>query len=487
MKKSYLILPLLALAACSNPEPNPTPNPTDTEVPGEGYTPEFNPNSVPQFVFDIPAYDGRTASDAPTYPADAGLNPDMNQWAYIINVNFDGQTATIDKPEGCSALVSANGANVNIDLGTGDLVKIIASGTSNCGSIRIAGDRRHLLQLNDLHLTSPDRPAINDQNSKRVFLELVGSNSIADGPNYLPVAEDRKGCFFAEGHVILCGSGTLTVQGNHAHGFATDGFLYVTPGPALAVTDAVRNAIHVKGSASENNLYRGIEITGGLVYAHTSAPRGKALKSDSNIRIRGGECCLYASGPAAIDPEDGTLSSPACIKSDVSVAISGGCSNLIATGSGAKGIKANSAIEIKGGLLSVALSGNSTADSGDSATPKGIKADTNLIISGGGINVCAKGTNAVGIEAETDILMTSGVVYTFGTACGIEASFFSHTQGTVLAGGQDNTICAGAQVQALTDIRADQVSRIMSADGSTSLAAFRWPIALSAATLLFAQ
>lgn len=490
IKKLFPLLPLLAFAACTSPEPNPVTPPVIVEIPGEGFTPEFNPEFVPSFSYNIQPYDGKVASDAPQYPGmDDGLNPGLTVWKHLIDIKFDGTNAPQVKiPAGCTATVATENGNVDIDLGDTDFIKVVVSGQSESGSLRISGNRRHLLQLNELQLSSTDRPAINDQNGKRVFLELVGRNVLSDGSSYVsaPFGEDRKGCFFAEGNVILCGDGSLEIKGNYSHGFATDGFLYVNPGSTLAVTDAVRNAIHVKGSASEANAFRGIEIVGGYVYANTSSPRGKALKSDSHIQIRGGEVSLNCSGDAAIDPSDGSLSSAACIKSDLSVIISGGLVNLTATGNGAKGIKANSSVTLAGGELYVALSGNATQGGGDSATPKGIKADGDMTISGGGNYISARGTGSNGIEAGYDITINGGVTYTFGTSQGIISGSTGHfSEGTVIAGGASNSDFNGAYTMELTNVPALEISKIMSEDGAQVLASFRWPIAMPSATLSF--
>ena len=490
MKKAIYLLPLLALIGCKSPDPNPSTStpPVSEEIPGEGYTPEFNAEFVPSYSYAILPYSGEVAADAPQYPAmDDGLNPQLTVWKYLVEVTFNGDEAPqVKVPTGCPATVKTENGNVDIDLGDTDYIKLVVGGESEAGSLRVAGNKRHLIQLNNLTLRSTDRPAINDQNGKRLFLDLVGQNVLSDGTAYIsaPVGEDRKGAFFSEGNTVICGDGSLEVTGNYSHGFATDGFLYVNPGATLVVNDAVRNAIHVKGSASEANSFRGVEIVGGYVYANTSSPRGKALKSDSNIQIRGGSVSLNCSGNAAIDPTDGSLSSPACIKSDLTVRISGGSVNLTATGDGAKGIKANGAVELNGGDLHIALSGNAITGGGDSATPKGIKADGNLMINGGGNYVSARGARSIGIESGYGMVIDGGVTYTFGPQMGI---LFGRTgaycSGVVLAGGESNSDFNSAYTMSLTNVQSQTISKIMSEDGKELIGSFRWPVAMKSASL----
>lgn len=486
---SALLIPLAALTACTNSEPHPSPNqPPVVVVPGEGNTPEYNPAETPSFTYTITPYSGQTATDVPSYPqGNSDLNPDENLWEAVVTVTYSGSTASVAGAEDAGVIARVTGANVDLNLGLSQLVKVVATGSSSNGSLRISGDRKHLLELDNLTLTSTDRPAINDQNKKRVFLKLTGKSAITDGPQYVATAEDRKGCFFAEGHVVLCGSGVLQVEGHYRHGFATDGFLFVNPGASLVVTDAAKNAIHVKGSGV-NNEFRGIEITGGYIYANTSAPAGKAMKCDSEIRLRGGRLDLSCSGNPAFDTTDNTLSSSACIKSDAAVYVSGSEISMCATGHGGKGINAEGNVMISGGTTSAAISGDGVEDQGDTSTPKAIVSHQTLSISGGLVCLSAIGHNAAGLEADAEIAIDGGVSYVFGSSFGIKSPKASVNKGILICGGSRNSTIASSNVT-LTDypsVTADEESLLMTDDGSAIRATFRWPVALSPAQLLTA-
>lgn len=483
MKKLLLLLPLATLAACTNPDPNPNGGrPDDVVVPGEGNTPPYVPSDIPTFSHNIAPYDGQTAGDQSTYPAnDIDLNPDMTTWTDVINVTYSGDKATVTGP----GKATINGANVDLSLPTDKLCKIIVTGSSSNGSLRISGDRKHLMQLENLTLTSTDRPAINDQVKKRVFVNLVGKTAIEDGANYVSTAEDRKGCFFAEDHVIIGGSGTLQIKGNYRHGLATDGFLFVNSGATLVVTDAAKNAIHVKGSASQNNAFRGIEVVGGYIYANTSAPAGKAMKCDGTVRIRGGKLNLNCSGIAAWDNVDGSLSSAACIKSDKNVSISGADLTLTATGNGAKAINAATDIEISGGMLYIAMTGSQSSEQGDTSTPKGLGCGGILKISGGGTYISATGTGARAIDADGGVNIGGGVSYAFGRAWGLRTvATATVTAGVLLSGGEQNTQIEGCASYNYQSVTPDQETVIMTETEDAVLAAFRWPVAMTTANLL---
>lgn len=478
---SLIALSLLALTACTNPEPNSeADNHNPTPVAGEGYTPDYLASWFPTFDYTAKPYNGATASDIAAYPNDADLNPTMTDWQYTVTVTYNGTQATVAIPQGCQASSTISGANVDLALGAEQFINVVATGSSSQGSLRIAGDRKHCLTLANLTLTSTDRPAINDQGSKRVFLILEGSNSLSDNATYTSSTEDRKGCFFSEAHVIIGGQGALTIAGKHQHGFATDGFLYINPGTTLAVTEAPRNGIHVKGSANELNAFRGIEVRGGLVFASVNSPRGKAVKCDQTVNIYSGNITLQATGDADIDPADGTLSSPACIKSDVGVNIIGdkNCQvQLIATGAGAKGIKSDGYVKLAGGIVNIAISGRAVAGSGDSATPKAVKADVDLLLAGGGNYVSSTAPEGIGLEADGSITITGGVNIAYGGSSGFKAPSANATDGILLAGGNSNSPLTSAKTLTLQDVAAGQKSTI----GTST---YIWPTNLTNASLL---
>lgn len=486
MKKALcllLALPLIpALTGCSNQEPNPELV-TSVIVPGEGDTPDYNPAETPAFDYDIAPYGGQTASDAVSYPlGNPDLNPDENSWDNVVTVTYAGASATVAGAEAAGVRASVSGANVDLALGTARQVKVVATGSSDRGSLRLTGGYKHMLVLDNLTLKATDRPAVNDQIKKRVFVVLKGKSKLADGADYVVTSEQRKGCFFAEDHIVMCGDGVLEIEGNYRHGLVTDGFLFVNSGATLVVTDAAKNAIHVKGSG-ENNNYRGIEIVGGLVYANTSAPAGKAMKCDGDIRLRGGSLSLNCSGSAALDTDDGTLSSAACLKTDANVYITGGSVNLCATGTGGKGISADGNISVAGGRVVAAISGVATSAQGDSSVPKGLNAHGTLAITAGGVSVSTIGSGSTALSADAELNVEGGVTYAYGTANGVKAASASVNKGIFLCGGGQNTPVAGVTVTDCGAVSTDQVTGINAADGRL-IGSFRWPVNLTSATLL---
>lgn len=147
MKKvvALVAFPLLILCACTNEEPNPDLV-QSVIVPGEGDTPDYNPEEVPSFTYDIAPYAGQTATDGVRYPVgNPDLNPDENAWNNVVTVTYNGSTATVSGADESGVQATVTGANVDLALGESKQVKVIATGSSDCGSLRLTGGFKHML------------------------------------------------------------------------------------------------------------------------------------------------------------------------------------------------------------------------------------------------------------------------------------------------------------------------------------------------------
>lgn len=382
----------------------------------------------PDFDSTISDYDGETADDATNdvVGSDEDIYREVNTFSDTVKVVYSGTTATVTTTNS-GILTNIHNAYVTVDMLTNEVknVCIVASGKTTDGQLKIYGSKKFQLMLNGVDITSSRGPAINNQCKKRVFVYLPAgtTNRLTDASTYSEDAfyldeatasdEDRKGCFFSEGNVIFSGSGVLVVEGNYKHGIATDGYLYTRPGVTLAVTDAAKNAIHVKGDSDEGI---GIKITGGLIYANTTATAGKAMKTDLNVDISGGKLLLNTSGGSEYDSEEQDTSSPSCIKSDGNVVISGGTLTLKSSGQGGKGIKADGTLQISGGTTTVTTTGGKYTYSSElTASPKGLRADGDITISGGNLNIAVTGVSdgSEGLESKSKIAITGGVNYIY--------------------------------------------------------------------------
>lgn len=389
-----------------------------------------NDGDTPTFDSTIADYDGSLATDAANdvIGSDEDTYWETNEFTKTVNVVYDGNTATVTSTSG-DVVSHVSGAHVTIDLLTNSVkgVEIIASGASPDGQLKIYGEKKLKLTLNGLDIACASGPAINNQCKKRIFVYLPNgtTNKLADAASYgddafyidetTKSSEDRKGCFFSEGNIIVSGAGSLIVDGQRKHAMATDGYFYMRPGATLALTATGKDCLHVKGDTDDNI---GVRITGGLLYANTSATAGKGINCSLNVEISGGTLQLNTSGGSEYDSDEKDTSSPSCIKADGNISVNGGSLTLKSTGMGGKGMKADGTIAISSGTTTIATTGgryvyNEAQDL--TASPKGIRADGDITISGGNVNVAVMGKSdgSEGIESKATVNITGGVVYDY--------------------------------------------------------------------------
>lgn len=427
--KSLIYTPIaIAFLSCSTDNPYAEFPPGwegGPEIPGapgtdDGDTPDFNTQILP--------YQGQTADDSAEdkVGTDADIYWEANNFTHTVNINYSGATATVDS-DFADIVSYVNGAHVVIDMLTNSVsgVRINITGSSDDCSLKIYGEKKMLLNLKGVDLTSKIGPVINNQCKKRLFVNLeVGTvNKLTDNAIYAddyfylngntPADEDRKGCFFSEGNLIFSGAGSLIVAGKQKHAIASDGSLYVRPGVTIAVTEAAKNAIHIKGEKSDGT---GIVIAGGFVYTLTESEAGKGLKTDYNVEIKGGRLDLNTTGEAIYEADENDTSSAAGIKADGNVIISGGDISIKSTGTGGKGINADGNLTVAGGSTTIVTTGgkfiyNAALDLDSS--PKGIKADGDVTIENGKLNILVTGVSdgSEGLESKANMIFNGGEVY----------------------------------------------------------------------------
>lgn len=281
----FLIISLsVTLFSCGNQ----MPDFFEPEIPwGEPFDGGADDGDAPSFDITIYDYDGRLAddSDKDVVGTDTDIYWEANKFSSKIIITWSDSRVSVENGNSDVKCYS-KGGHVVVDMLTNSVssCEIELKGSSENGSIKIYGEKKFKLTLNGINLKSNIGPAINSQCKKRIFVHLADGtvNTLVDAASYssdikyinegTADSEDRKGCFFSEGNLIFSGTGALTVAAKMKHGIVTDGYMYTRPGVTIAVTEAVKNAIHVKGDTGDAI---GIRITGGYIYTCTEGKRGK--------------------------------------------------------------------------------------------------------------------------------------------------------------------------------------------------------------------
>ena len=403
--------------------------------------------SKPDFASSITTWQGETADDASKdiVGSEKDYYHEANTFSRTVTVTYNGNTASVTTTDN-QILSHTDGAYVTIDMQTNEVDKteIILKGKSEDGGLKIYGTSKFKLTLDGVELTSQKGPAINSQCKKRIYVHLSSGTTnrltdiakYSDDSYYLEGSadEDRKGCFFSEGNLVFSGNGTLVVAGKYKHGIATDGYFWMRPGVTIAVTEAGKNAIHVKGDEDDNI---GVYIGGGLIHTNVSSTAGKGIKTDLHVEITGGKLILNTSGNAEYEEDEKDTSSAAGIKTDGNVTISGGTLNMVSTGTGGKGWNVDGNMEISGGEITVTTTGGKyTYTSSLTSSPKGVKADGDITINDGVLNISVSGKSdgSEGLESKGTLTVNGGEVYVYAYDDAINAaSAFNVNGGKVYA------------------------------------------------------
>jgi hypothetical protein len=332
---------------------------------------------------------------------------DNTSFDRTISVVFAASGATVTGDENGIVTVSGNCVTVN-NTGS-EKIRYELSGAASDGFFKIYGEKKQAIVLKELDLTNPNGAAINNQNKKRTFVVLQGTNKLADGKKYsaTPEGEDEKAAFFSEAQLIFSGSGSLTVTATGKAGITSDDYVRILDGPTISISSTGGHGLRGKDA---------VVIDGGKLGIKVSKKGKKAISTDGTARFDGGITTLTVSGD--VDDSDLTdLSGSAGIKADAAFVMNGGSLAITNSGQGGKGISGDLAGLIAGGTIDITVTGTNYEVTGADAagledtttSAKGIKFDGRLVIRDGTVTVSAKNHEA--IEAKGDMVIAGGIVY----------------------------------------------------------------------------
>lgn len=293
-----------------------------------------------------------------------------------IGIAWNGAAVTVTGDD--YGFVSARGADVTVNSAANKYLQLSLSGSSADGSLLINSWKKLGLVLNNLSLSNPDGPAINNQCDKSLVVTLpVGTvNMLSDGTSYAEQTYDQKGTLFSEGQIYFRGNGALTVNAAAKNGIASDDYIVVEGGSiSVNVTATGSNGIKVND---------GFTISGGTLAIDVKADGARGIRSEARTTIQGGTTTITTSGDCRIETTDGVVDTTSCagIKSDSLFTITAGTLVITSSGDGGKGINCSQDVSIQGGTIDITTTGSNNI-----GKPKGIKSDTAITVSGGSTTV----------------------------------------------------------------------------------------------------
>ena len=323
--------------------------------------------------------------------------------------------------------ITVNGGHITANHGSAKNICYVVSGSTSNGSLTIVGDKKYELLLNGADITNPDSAALNLLSSKRAYIVLADgtSNKLTDG-----TSGSQKGALYCKGKLLFNGSGELSVVGNTNNAIHSADYIIFRKG----------NHIYAKSTANHGiKANDGVFINGGVINVEVSAAAAKGINCESNIIVNGGRTTVVTTGDGTYDTDDKEAKGAAGIKTDSIFTINAGELWLKSTGSGGKGINADTDANFNGGNVYVVTEGGQFKSNNDTSSPKGIKADGNINITGGTIWVRTNGYNGEGIETKSQLNISGGEVacYAYDDAINSKGDM-TITGGYVYAHGKNN-------------------------------------------------
>ncbi len=421
-----LIMLLSALAGCSEAPPNDNYDTTD----------HVNNESNTNDTEDTNADTSEPAETAPPVEVDFSETGTDMFTDRDSETNYDESDAIIIHLDGSSAKTSDN--SVKIDGSTITITEDathIISGTLDDGMIIVDAPDTAKLQivLDNVNITSSTSAPIYIKEADKVFLTLVGENTLSSGESYVAIDDSNiDAAIYSKQDLTLNGSGTLNVNSPAGHGIISKDDLVFTSGTyniaaashgidandsvriktAVITTDAGKDGIH-----AENND----DAAKGFVYIESGTLKieceGDGISSGYYMQIEGGTIDILAGGGY----ENGTKQS------------SSGWGGF--GGGGRPGGRANGYDGTAG-----TTSTSAATDTTDSTSMKGLKSGSSMLINGGNITVNSAddaihsnlsatingGTFTLtsgddGIHAEDTLTVTSGNIIITESYEGLEA------------------------------------------------------------------
>lgn len=393
-------------------------------------------------------------------PLDERVVTDTTCSDYVENTTFDGVVSIAYN--GAKASVTANEQNflistdgAHVTLTATKPVKVLLTGSTNNGSLKVVGDSKVCIALNGLTLMNPRGAAISCLSKKACFLvtdsvSTLSDDSITTDPVKPKVGEkksgkksekknvklsskkksdkkksekkksdkkksdrkkksddkpkhakkkdkkteEQKGTIFTEGRLAISGRAPLTVVSRHRDAIHSDKSIFVRRGTKLNVQAHGGDAIQAQ---------KRVRIEGGMINILSTSRGCSGIVADSIVEIGGGRTVILSQTPGG----KGQRNSRG-IKSDSIINISGGIVRIKEESRGGKGMRSAHDIFISKAIVDVLTFGDDDKDTG--SKNKGIKAKHEVRIDSARVRVRCRHGWSEAIEGSHRISITGSLV-----------------------------------------------------------------------------
>ena len=345
-------------------------------------------------------------------------------------INISSAMATIELMKGTTSTLSDGDEGTNGCIFSSGNLKFTGEGTLN-----ISGNKKHAvaskqaieIESGNINITYSISDGIHSTTSfvmnggkvtaKSILGDAIdgdtGTLEINGGTLELEVTGADKKALKAD-DIITINGGNININMPADQGKAIRTKSNLTLNGGNIVANASGNVVVTANDPSYCSI---IKVSGTFVMTdgtfkavHTGAA-GKAISTDGNITISGGEIAIEVSGASGTYTNiSGVLDSyyPTCISTDADINISGGKIDLIVKSHQAKGFKSNGNTTITGGNITASLSGNAAAINDNPSYCTLIKTDGNFTMSNGSITATHSGIGGKGISADGIITLNGG-------------------------------------------------------------------------------
>ncbi len=362
-----------------------------------------------------------------------------------IHIHYDADTAIVTGAySGSSLYIDVEGAQVNVSTSSIYPTEYTLSGASGKGSLRIRGAAPQTIILNGVELASTEGAAINVQSPAKTLLLLVPgtTNRLADHTLRTDTIEESDACLFTMGDLRINGSGSLIIEGRHAHAVASKGNIILDNGH-ITVPHAVKDGLHAKFDYTMNDGTvelphfgtpqpgilpkradgiegkRDVRIFGGDISIRHHGERGRGITAGRSLEIHGGNIDVETTGDGIMRIKktgEVDASSAACLKSDGSIYVSRGNLNLTARGKGGKCVNADSTLTLgiahdSNDRLCINMLTEGAQVEREEGSAKAIKADGDICLHSGTLQITTQAYGAEGIESKGNLYINNGMLH----------------------------------------------------------------------------